>query len=78
MRSSPGRAPRLVALIGFMGAGKSTVGRLVAAGLKVPFLDIDELVVADAGISIPEILGFSTRWTNSMSRMPSPTATSKR
>ncbi len=33
-----------VLLIGFMGAGKSTVGRLVADALCVPFTDIDALV----------------------------------
>ena len=33
-----------VALIGFMGAGKSAVGRLLARRLGVPFSDTDELV----------------------------------
>ena len=39
-------APRAsaVALIGFMGAGKSAVGRLVAKRLKVPFIDTDALI----------------------------------
>ena len=40
------RAPRAsaVALVGFMGAGKSAVGRLAAKRLKVPFVDTDALV----------------------------------
>ena len=43
-----------VALVGFMGAGKSAVGRQLAAALALPFLDTDDLIVAVAG-SIPEI-----------------------
>lgn len=42
-------------LIGMMGSGKTTVGRLVAAGAGVPFHDVD-LVVADRrGASISEL-----------------------
>jgi len=42
-------------LIGFMGVGKSTVGRDLAARLGRPFCDTDELVEKKAGLSIPEI-----------------------
>jgi len=42
-------------LVGFMGAGKSTVGRLVARALLWSFLDLDALVVRHAGAAIPEI-----------------------
>jgi shikimate kinase len=45
---------RLV-IIGPPGAGKSTVGRLVAERLDVPFVDTDDLVEARAGRTIPEI-----------------------
>lgn len=38
-----------------MGAGKSTVGRLLAASLGVRFIDVDELVASQAGASIAEI-----------------------
>lgn len=41
--------PRPVVLSGFMATGKSTVGRLVASRLGVPFVDTDDLVTADAG-----------------------------
>src|SRR5579871_3969787 len=42
-------------LTGFMGAGKSTVGRILAGHLGWDFLDLDELVESRAGLSIPEV-----------------------
>jgi shikimate kinase len=52
--------PRIVniALIGFMGAGKSSVGRLVADQLHFDYLDTDELIQSRTGRTITEI--FST------------------
>ncbi|MFQ6118069.1 MAG: shikimate kinase, partial [Candidatus Bipolaricaulia bacterium] len=44
-----------VYLIGFMGVGKSTIGRLLAERLKMKFYDTDELVEARAGRSIADI-----------------------
>jgi len=49
------RRIRNVALIGFMGCGKSSVGRLVAARLQFTFVDTDELIEERAGQRIPEI-----------------------
>lgn len=46
---------RWIALAGYMGAGKSTVGRLAAGELGVQFLDADDLVMSHAGQDIPEI-----------------------
>src|SRR5260370_16137908 len=46
---------RLIVLVGMMGAGKSTVGRRLAARLRLPFLDADTEIEAAAGMSIPEI-----------------------
>ena len=43
-------------LIGMMGAGKSTVGRRLAASLGAAFLDSDEQVEAATGRTVPEIL----------------------
>jgi shikimate kinase len=40
---------RSIALIGLSGTGKSTVGRLLAARLAVPFADTDALIVQAAG-----------------------------
>ncbi len=45
----------MIVLVGFMGAGKTTVGRLLASALGVPFLDSDHVIEARAGRSIPEI-----------------------
>jgi len=44
-----------LALIGFMGAGKTSVGRLVAEQLHFDYLDTDELIVLRTGRSIAEI-----------------------
>ena len=45
----------LVTLTGFMGSGKTTVGRILADALGCPFIDLDEVIVRKAGRSIPEI-----------------------
>src|SRR5580700_10956524 len=46
---------RSVVLVGMMGAGKSTIGRRLAARLRLPFLDADSEIEAAAGMSIPDI-----------------------
>ena len=46
---------RPVILTGFMGSGKSCVGQMLANSLGCPFVDLDALIVADAGMSINEI-----------------------
>lgn len=46
-------------LVGFMGAGKTTIGRLLAGRLGRPFVDIDDDIEAREGTSISEI--FATR-----------------
>lgn len=38
-----------IALVGFMAAGKSTIGRKLARKLRIGFLDIDDLIVRDHG-----------------------------
>ena len=44
-----------VALIGFMGAGKTAVGRELAARLGKEFIDLDTLIEQKAGRTIPDI-----------------------
>ena len=45
----------MIVLVGFMGAGKTTVGRLLAAKLGVPFTDSDHVIEDRAGKPIREI-----------------------
>lgn len=47
--------PDLIFLSGFMGAGKSAVGRQLAEKLNRPFVDLDDRIVEMAGQPIPEI-----------------------
>lgn len=42
-------------LVGFMGSGKSHVGRKLAAALNCPFLDLDQIIEARAGMTISEL-----------------------
>lgn len=42
-------------LLGFMGSGKSSVGKCLSSMLGAEFADLDELVVAREGKSIPEL-----------------------
>jgi len=48
-------APRRIVLTGFMGSGKSTVGPLVARRLGWSFVDVDDVIEAEAGVAIAEI-----------------------
>lgn len=45
-----------VIMTGFMGAGKTTVGKALAEKQKVPFLDTDQLIEEKAGMTISRIL----------------------
>ncbi|HEX8312828.1 MAG TPA: shikimate kinase [Chthoniobacteraceae bacterium] len=47
--------PENVVLIGFMGTGKSSIGRLLAARLRFKFVDTDQMIVEKAGCEIPQI-----------------------
>jgi shikimate kinase len=46
---------RSVVLVGMMGAGKSSIGRRLAARLGIPFVDADTEIESAAGMTIPEI-----------------------
>ena len=49
------RLDRPLALVGLMGSGKSAVGRRTAKKLGLDFIDSDQKIISDAGISINEI-----------------------
>lgn len=44
-------------LVGFMGSGKTTIGRELAARMDAPFFDLDELIEAAERLSIKDIFG---------------------
>jgi len=56
-----GSEPRrkLACLVGFMGSGKTTVGRLLAAQLAWHFLDLDQQIEEQAGLPVAEIFSRS-------------------
>jgi XRE family aerobic/anaerobic benzoate catabolism transcriptional regulator len=52
-----GRGGR-IALIGLRGAGKTTLGRLLAERLGVPFLELDREIERESGVSLATIFDF--------------------
>ncbi|MBP2641584.1 MAG: aroK [Firmicutes bacterium] len=44
-----------IVLLGFMGTGKTSVGRLLARQLKRPFVDVDKMIEIACGAAISEI-----------------------
>ena len=54
-RESSALTTRTIALVGLMGAGKSTVGRRLASRLGLPFADGDDEIEKAAGMSVSDI-----------------------
>jgi len=46
---------KTVALVGMMGAGKTSIGKRLSARLEVPFADADHEIEAAAGMTVAEI-----------------------
>ena len=44
-----------MAIVGYMGSGKTTLARLLARDLDLEFVDLDRVIVKQAGRGIPEI-----------------------
>ncbi len=55
LRSDPSAPRRSVVLVGLMGVGKTTVGRLLAARLEQPFHDSDQEIERSVGMSVAEL-----------------------
>ncbi len=51
--------PSRIYLLGFMGSGKSALGRKLARYVGYGFVDLDDLIVAKAGMDIPSIFSAS-------------------
>lgn len=52
---SPEWQGKPIVLVGLMGVGKSTIGKRLAARLKLPFVDADTEIEAAAGMSVSDI-----------------------
>ena len=46
---------RNIVLVGFMGTGKTSVGKRLAERLEMPMIDTDDIIVEDSGTDIPAI-----------------------
>ena len=45
----------MIVLVGFMGAGKTTVGRLLSRRLGLPFADVDTVIAEREGLAVQQI-----------------------
>lgn len=69
------KPPSNIYLVGMMGAGKTTVGRLLARRLKLRFVDSDHEIEARCGVKIPLIFeiegeaGFRQRETQAVAEL---------
>lgn len=74
-QNGPRGAVRRIVLTGFMGSGKSTVGPLVVKRLGWSFVDVDDVIEAEAGCTIPELFrrdgeaGFRERESATIARL---------
>ena len=62
-------AVKNIVLIGFMGTGKTSTGRVLAQRLGAAFLDLDQEIERAAGMAIPDM--FAQKGAPQSARMPS-------
>ena len=55
LRDSDADAPRIVALLGLRGAGKTTIGKQLARRLRVRFVELDRQIEKEADMSLAEL-----------------------
>jgi shikimate dehydrogenase len=66
-----------IALIGLMGAGKTSTGKALSSIMRLPFADSDKVIEEEAGMTIPEIFasegesGFRARESRAIERITS-------
>jgi XRE family aerobic/anaerobic benzoate catabolism transcriptional regulator len=58
-RAAAADRARRIALIGLRGAGKSTLGRMLASKLGVPFIELDRMIEQAYGASLPVLIEMS-------------------
>ena len=46
---------RNIVLVGFMGTGKTSVGKRLAERLEMLMIDTDDIIAEDSGMAIPDI-----------------------
>ena len=44
-------------LWGYMGSGKSSIGRSVARNLNLEFKDLDKIIIEESGMTISDFIG---------------------
>lgn len=44
-----------IVLVGYMGSGKSTLGNALSSHYQIPFIDLDQFIEEEQGMSIPEL-----------------------
>jgi XRE family aerobic/anaerobic benzoate catabolism transcriptional regulator len=58
-RAAANDRARRIALVGLRGAGKSTLGKMLAEKLGVPFIELDRMVEQEYGASVPLLIEMS-------------------
>lgn len=53
--AAPPQYPPVIALVGLRGAGKSTIGPLLARRLDIPFVELDALIQEGTGLALAEL-----------------------
>ena len=48
----------IIVFMGYMGSGKTKLGKMVSKKLKIPFFDLDEIISKKENLSINEIFRF--------------------
>jgi XRE family transcriptional regulator, aerobic/anaerobic benzoate catabolism transcriptional regulator len=49
---------QMISLVGMRGAGKSTIGKVFADTVSIPFVELDQLIAEDADMTLSEIFEF--------------------